>query len=323
VRTPAQPWPNAPAPERLPEVSHHPVIFDLFRSLRPKQWTKNLLVFLAFVFSVKQYWDPADLALTSVLLLDSSLAFVLFCALSAATYLINDLVDAPQDREHPLKRLRPIAAGRIPTSLAVATACVLAALGVVGSFVLEYSFGLVAVGYTVLMLAYSVSLKHIVILDVFAIAAGFLLRAVGGALVIRVPISPWLYLCTILGALFIALIKRRQEIVLLEQQASNHRRILDEYSTVLLDQMINVVAPSTVIAYSLYTFSAESLPANHAMMLTIPFVLYGIFRYLYLTHSKNMGGSPEEVLIKDRPLVCDVLLWVVVSGAILVLFRGV
>lgn len=299
------------------------MIFDLFLSLRPKQWTKNLLVFLAFVFSVKQYWDPADFTLTSVLLRDSGLAFILFCALSAATYLINDLVDAPQDREHPLKRLRPIAAGRIPTSLVVATACVLAMLGVAGSFVLEYSFGLVAVGYTALMLAYSVRLKHIVILDVFAIAAGFLLRAVGGALVIHVPISPWLYLCTILGALFIALIKRRQEIVLLDQQASNHRRILDEYSTVLLDQMINVVTPSTVIAYSLYTFSAESLPANHAMMLTIPFVLYGIFRYLYLTHSKNMGGSPEDVLLKDKPLVCDVILWVVVSGAILVLFRGV
>ena len=322
MRIPTQPLTGPSVPERPRDTPSHPLLVQLLLSLRPKQWPKNFLVFLALVFSVKQYWNPADLNVAAELLRDSSLAFVLFCVLSGATYIINDLADAPQDREHPTKRYRPIASGGVPTPLALSTAGVLALLGIAGSFLLETSFGLLAMGYTALMIAYSLSLKHMVILDVFVIATGFLLRAVGGALVINVPISPWLYLCTILGALFIGLVKRRQEIVLLEGEAASHRRILDEYSLGLIDQMINVVTPSTVIAYSFYTFSAESLPANHAMMLTIPFVLYGIFRYLYLSHTKSMGGSPEEVLLKDKPLLIDILLWIVVSATVLIVYRA-
>ena len=304
-----------------PSVSRRSVLVDLVASFRPKQWTKNGLVFLALVFSVNQYWTPADLDTTLLLLRDTFFAFLLFSFLSSAEYLLNDLVDVAQDREHPQKRYRPLAAGRLSPTVVLGSAGLLAAAGLLGSFLLAPVFGLVASGYVALMVAYTLVLKHLVILDVFVIAGGFLLRAVGGAAVIGVPVSPWLYLCTTLGALFIGLTKRRQELVLLQDQASSHRRILREYTPALLDQMINVVTSSTVITYSLYTFSAESLPANHAMMLTIPFVLYGIFRYLYLVHTRNLGGSPEEVLLRDKPLLLDILLWLAVSGAILVMFR--
>ncbi|HLC30860.1 MAG TPA: decaprenyl-phosphate phosphoribosyltransferase, partial [Dehalococcoidia bacterium] len=253
-----------------PSVSRRSVLVELVASFRPKQWAKNALVFLALVFSVNQYWTLADLDTTLLLLRDTFSAFLLFSVLSSAEYLVNDLVDVAQDREHPQKRYRPLAAGRLSPAIALGSAGLLAAAGLLGSFLLAPVFGLVAFGYVALMVAYTFVLKHLVILDVFVIAGGFLLRAVGGAVVIGVPVSPWLYLCTTLGALFVGLTKRRQELVLLQDQASNHRRILQEYTPALLDQMINVVTSSTVITYSLYTFSAESLPANHAMMLTIP-----------------------------------------------------
>lgn len=283
----------------------------LLSSVRPKQWTKNLLLFLALIFA-RTLTDPS-------LVLLAGLAFVDFCLLAGATYLVNDLVDLEQDREHPIKRFRPIASGQLPPSVAAAASLALFAPGIALAWAVGTPFLLMAMLYVVLTLSYSFGLKHMVIMDVLAVAAGFVIRAAAGAVAISVPISPWLYVVTILGALFIAISKRRHELLLLQSNAANHRKILEEYSVPLLDQMISVVTSATVIAYSLYTFSAENLPKNHAMMLTIPFLLYGIFRYLYLTHMKDVGGSPEEVLIADRPLLVTILGWGLVSTAILYL----
>jgi 4-hydroxybenzoate polyprenyltransferase len=283
----------------------------LLISIRPKQWSKNGLLFLGLVFS-HSLAHPA-------LLSRASLAFLDFCLLASATYLINDLLDAEKDRQHPIKCKRPIASGRISPSLAATTSAVL----LIVSLGLAVALGgpyLVSAGlYILLTVTYSVWLKHIVILDVLAVAAGFVIRAAAGAVVIGVPISPWLYVCTMLGALFLVFCKRRHEMVLLEASAASHRRILEEYSIPLLDQMISVVTSATVIAYSLYTFSAENLPRNSAMMLTIPFLLYGIFRYLYLIHVRGVGGSPEELLLTDRPLMATVFGWGVLSTLILYL----
>jgi 4-hydroxybenzoate polyprenyltransferase len=298
------------------------MIKDILISMRPRQWTKNLIIFLALLFSINEYWQLSDLpALLHVSFLALS-AFLLFCLLSGCVYLINDLVDIEQDREHPTKRRRPLASGRLKQGQAAAAIALLLLVSLPLSFLLNPAFGAVALVYFATMLAYSHWLKHVVLVDVLVIAIGFVLRAVSGAVVIAVPISPWLYVCTILLALFLALGKRRHEILLLEGDATRHRQILQEYSPEFLEQMIVLVGASTVMAYSLYTFSAPNVPSNYAMMLTIPFVLYGIFRYMYLIHIKNEGGSPEELLIKDRPLVLDVILWLLSSAVILVLFRG-
>ncbi|MBI4497783.1 MAG: decaprenyl-phosphate phosphoribosyltransferase [Chloroflexi bacterium] len=312
--------PPSQAPDRASPLARE--AWALLQAMRPRQWTKNGTIFLALLFSVNQYWSPFDLVQATQLLVLTGAAFLVFCMLSSGEYLINDLADIDQDRLHPAKRLRPLASGRLRASVALAAAVVLLVGGIGLAFVLQRGFGIVATGYAVLMLAYTAVLKHTVILDVFTLAAGFVLRVVAGAVVIAVPISPWLYLCTVLGALFLGLAKRRHELTLLEQGATAHRPVLEEYSPRLLDQMIAVVTPSLVIAYSLYTFTAESLPRNHAMMLTIPFVLYGIFRYLYLVHNKQQGGRPEEVLLSDLPLIIDIVLWLATAGIILVLFRG-
>ena len=298
-------------------------VADLILSLRPKQWAKNIMVFAALLFSINQYWAPGELPVALALAWRSTLLFFCYCALSSGQYLINDLADAPQDREHPTKRNRPIASGRVSPPVAITAAFALCAAGLAGGFLLGTHVGLVSVLYLAMMIAYTFALKHMVILDVFVIAGGFVARAAAGALVIGVPVSPWLYVCTVLGALFLALTKRRQELVLLEDRATAHRSNLGEYSTALVDQMISVVTPSTVIAYSVYTFTAEGLPRNHAMMLTIPFVLYGVFRYLFLVHGRSMGGAPEEVLFTDRPLLVDIVAWAAVSAAVLVVFRDV
>jgi 4-hydroxybenzoate polyprenyltransferase len=293
----------------------------LFKAMRPKQWAKNVMLFAALVFSVNQFWAPAELPTAMALAWRSVLAFLCFCLISSGQYLFNDVVDAPRDRLHPQKRHRPIASGRVSPALALSCAAALLAAGLAGAYLLAPVFAAACLLYLALMFAYSVSLKHVPIVDVFIIAAGFVIRAAAGALVIGVPISPWLYLCTMLGALFLALTKRRQELVLLDDQAAAHRGNLGQYSPTVLDQMINVVTSSTVIAYSVYTFTAASLPSNHAMMLTIPFVLYGIFRYLLLVHERGMGGAPEEVLYTDKPLLIDIVAWVAVSAVILYVFR--
>ncbi len=281
----------------------------LLRAMRPKQWPKNAFVFAALVFDRKLLDLP--------LLGRTLIAFVLFCLVSGAVYLINDLVDIEQDRQHPLKRRRPLASGQLSPTVAIATAAAIVVGGLPLSFALSPPFGVVLSGYFLLQTLYSFALKHLVIIDALTVAAGFVLRAVGGAVVIGVMISPWLYICTTLLALFISFGRRRHELMLLEAEAANHRAILDQYSPLLLDHLITIVAATTIIAYSLYTFSAPNLPANHAMMLTIPFVLYGIFRYMYLIHIHNEGGSPEEMIFKDLPMLIDLGLWSVAVVAIL------
>ncbi len=338
---------SAPASPRLQ-------VWYLLKAMRPRQWTKNLVVFAGLVF--------AQRALNIGALGRAGGAFIVFCLLSSLVYLVNDLGDLESDRQHPTKRYRPLASGKlaVPVALAGAVALgVLAAVLAVGLVIWpdaagpgqslhltfaplrltvvsspplpvesqygllgtlgggRFLFPLVAASYVALNLAYTFRLKHIVILDVFCIAGGFVLRAMAGAVVIPVPISPWLYLCTILLSLFLALGKRRQELLLLDAGASLHRRILQEYSPQLLDQMITIVTSATVMAYSLYTFQGTT--GNHRLMVTIPFVLYGIFRYLYLIYMRRQGGSPEEVLLRDKHVLGSVALCVLTTLALLYL----
>lgn len=294
----------------------------LVRATRPKQWIKNLLIYLAFFFTVNETWDIRDSGEMLSLLGKTTLAFLIFSALSGGVYLLNDIFDMAKDRQHPKKRLRPIASGRLPVGIAWSAATFLTLVGLGSAFVLELHFGGVALAYVATMVAYTLVLKALVLLDVFAISAGFVLRAVAGAAVLEVPISPWLYICTGLGALFIALAKRRSELAVAGAGAGNQRGTLERYSLDLLNQFITVVATSIVLTYSLYTFTAPNLPDNHTMMLTIPFVVYGLFRYMYLVHMENLGESPEDIVITDLPLITAIVGWVVAAAAILVLFRA-
>lgn len=288
-----------PAPARADLRTNS--LVALVEAMRPKQWVKNAVVFAALVFDIKLF------RLQNFVLV--VLAAVLFCLISAATYLFNDLLDVEADRNHPLKSKRPIASGRLsPTGAGVAIA-VLLLVTFPAAFAVRPMLAAVLATYLIVNIAYTFVLKHWVIIDVFVIAAGFVLRAAAGAVVIGVPISPWLYVCLVLLSLFIGFSKRRHEIVLLEGNAAAHRRILDDYSPELLDNLISVVSAATIMAYSLYTFSAPNLPEDHAMMLTIPFVVYGLFRYLYLVHQKNGGGAPEQVLLDDLPLLISIVLW--------------
>ena len=275
----------------------------LLVSLRPGQWTKNLLVFAALIFG-ERLLDPLAVA-------GAVTAFVVFCALSGAVYLVNDVSDREADRRHPLKSRRPIAAGQVSAAAALACAATLSVAALVLAAWLRPALAVVAVGYLLLHALYTRALKHLVILDVLAIAIGFVLRAVAGGVAIDVPISDWLLVCTILLALFLALGKRRAEITLLADSATGHRRILEEYSPYLLDQMIGVVTASTLVAYMIYCLSPETTQhfGTHWLVLTVPFPIYGIFRYLYLVHRKEGGGSPAEMLLTDRPLLTCVALW--------------
>ncbi len=271
------------------------MITALFKSLRPKQWTKNLFIFAALVFDVKLFQvEP---------LVKTFIGFLLLCAISGTVYLINDLADIEKDRQHPTKKNRPIPSGQVPFKVALAAAIIIPAVCLPLSFWLDFYFGVIITAYLLLQIAYSFKLKNIVIVDVLTIAAGFVLRvAAGVALVDAARFSPWLYVFTVLLALFLGLGKRREELALLKDQASNSRTILNEYNLPFLDEMMAVVTAGTVMTYSFYTFSAPNLPDNHLMMVTIPFVIYGIFRYLYVIHVQGNGGAPDEVLLTDRPL---------------------
>ncbi|HUG38435.1 MAG TPA: decaprenyl-phosphate phosphoribosyltransferase [Candidatus Limnocylindrales bacterium] len=275
----------------------------IVRSLRPRQWVKNLFVFAGLIFSQQ---------LLSPLFWTALAAFGLFCGLSGAIYLLNDVADAERDRLHPQKRHRPVASGALPRGLALALGVLLVGVSLALAFRLSVSFGLVAAAYAVLLTAYSAWLKHLVILDVLTVAVGFVLRAVAGAVAIQVEISGWLPICTVLVALFLALGKRRHEYLALSGGAAAHRPILAEYSEALLDQMIAVVTASTVTAYALYTMSPETVGRFHTRLLplTLPFVLYGVFRYLYLLYRRELGGNPSDLLLSDRPLLINTLMWI-------------
>ena len=288
-------------------------VANLVVSLRPDQWTKNLIVFAALIFAV-QLFDPAALALATA-------AFLIFCALSGAVYLVNDVTDREADRRHPLKRNRPIASGALAPGAALTWAAGLIVTGLAAAFWLRPSFGVAAAAYVALVIVYSRALKHVVILDVMSIAVGFVLRAVAGGLVIGVPISEWLLVCTILGALFLGLAKRRHELTLLADGATGHRRILEEYDPYLLDQMIAVVAAATLVAYIIYCASPDTAEkfGTRWLVLTTPFPIYGIFRYLYLVHRKHEGGSPSDLLLSDRPLLGCVAMWGL--AVVLIIYR--
>jgi len=288
----------------------------LLVSLRPHQWTKNLVVLAALAFS-KHLFD-ADA------LVRAASAFLVFCALSGAVYLANDLVDAERDRAHPVKRLRPIASGVLPVPVARAAFAALVVLGLLASWALGPGFLLCALAYLGLNMAYTFGLKNVVILDVLAVALGFVLRAVAGAVVIQVVFSEWLIVCTLLLSLFLSLAKRRHELVTLAD-AAGHRSILAEYSPYLLDQMTAVVKASCLMAYAFYTLAPETIEKYRTdrLALTIPFVIYGIFRYLYLVHRKEQGGSPTDVLLTDWPLLVATVLWGLVVVLIVYTAPGV
>jgi len=282
-----------------------------FEALRPRQWMKNTFVFAGLIFSENLGNRRDDLLVLA--------AFAIFCAISSSVYLINDLADIEQDRSHPTKCRRPLASGRLSPAAAVAMAALLGAAGLAASYWINPGFLLLAIIYFTLNLAYSFVLKHVMILDVICVAVFFVLRAAAGAEAIAVRISPWLLICTILLALFLALSKRRHELVLLEAAASHHRRILAEYSPYLLDQMISVVTASTVVSYCLYTMWPETVAkfGTPNLVFTVPFVLFGIFRYLYLIHQKDEGGSPERIPFTDVPMIVNLLLWLATVGIIL------
>ena len=282
----------------------------IIKSMRPKQWVKNVFMLAALVF---------DRQLTDINATGKTLLGIfLFCMLSGSIYLINDVFDKKADQNHPTKKNRPIASGILPVRTAIFAAVVIVSASLFASFYLSTAFGIISSIYFIMNLAYSFKLKHIPIIDVMVIATGFVLRVAAGVSLIQVErFSPWLYVVTTLLALFIGFGKRRAEIVCLSENANQHRKVLDGYSLEFLDQLITIVSGTTIVAYSLYTFSAPNLPENNSMMLTIPFVLYGLFRYLYLINIKKSGGAPEELILSDRPLQICILLW---SISVLVIF---
>ncbi len=279
---------------------------DLIRTMRPRQWLKNGFVFIALFFD-RQLDQP-----TSVLY--ALAAFVLLCLMSGAVYIMNDLVDIENDRQHPRKRTRPLASGRLNPRVAAGAAVLFAAGSLAAGLALSFTFGIILLVYLLTQIAYTLWLKHQVLIDVSIVATGFILRIAAGVAILE-PVqrverfSPWLYVFGGFLALFLALGKRRHELVLLGADAGSHRAILREYNLDLIDRLIGIVTTSTLVSYSLYTFLAEGLPDNHLMMLTIPFVLYGVFRYLYLVHVRQEGGAPEEILLRDRPLQAALAVW--------------
>ena len=274
----------------------------IIKSMRPQQWVKNGLLFTVLVFDQKLFNFTA--------LLHTLSGAILFCLISSSIYYINDLVDIEADRLHPKKKFRPIPSGDISFNTAIVVAVILALIGLTGSFFLDITFGFIVLSYFLMQLLYSFFLKKQPIIDVMIIAAGFLIRIAAGAALVTVDrFSPWLYVCTGLLSLYIGFGKRRAELITLNKTAGDHRIALRSYNLALVEQLITVVSACTLMAYSLYTFSAPNLPDSHIMMLTIPFVAYGIFRYHYLMQVENCGGAPEEMILEDRPLQTTVFLW--------------
>lgn len=274
----------------------------LAKTMRPHQWFKSIVVFAALVFDGKLFVPE--------LFIKTTVIYVCFCLLSSAVYILNDLVDMEKDRQHPRKRTRPLASGKLDPRFAAVAGVVLGVISIGIAFAVAPLAGLVLVAYLVQNIAYSFWLKNIVIIDVMVLSLGFLLRVVAGVVVVQVEnFSPWLYICVTLLALFLGFGKRRQEIVLLEGSAGQHRASLEEYNLPLLDQIITIITTSTLIAYTFYSFDAATALAHNRMLITVPFVFYFIARYLYLVHVKGLGGAPDELLLKDRPLLINSALW--------------
>ncbi|MFN8399423.1 MAG: decaprenyl-phosphate phosphoribosyltransferase [Anaerolineales bacterium] len=282
----------------------------LFKTMRPRQWTKNVFIFAALVFDKQLFIVDSFLRTLA--------GFALFCLISSCVYIFNDLADVEADRQHPEKKNRPIASGKLPVSVAWTAGIIFVILTLGLAYLLSPTFAAVVAGYFVLNLAYSNYLKHIPILDVLIISLGFVLRVGAGVTLISVErFSPWLYIVMFLLSLFLGFGKRRAELALLAHGAGSHRKVLDGYTLPLLDQYIMIVSGTTIVAYSLYTFSAPNVPENHSMMLTIPFLVYAIFRYLYLIEVEHAGGTPEEVLLSDRPFQISMLLW---AATVIIIF---
>ena len=286
----------------------------LLRTMRPRQWVKSIIVYAALVFDGKLFHLD--------LLLQTTLVFFAFCLLSSSVYIMNDLVDIEKDRQHPKKSTRPLPSGQLSPRLAVGAAVALALLSLAGGFWVNLWVGVVLLVYLVQNVAYSFWLKNIVIIDVMVLSLGFLLRVVAGVIVVQVEnFSPWLYICVTLLALFLGFGKRRQEIVLLEGDASNHRASLAEYNLPLLDQILAMITTSTLIAYTFYSFDAATALAHNKMLITVPFVFYFLARYLYLVHVRHLGGAPDELLLEDRPLLINSALWGIAVIALIYLWH--
>lgn len=278
------------------------MLIALIKTMRPRQWTKNGFVFFALVFD-KQLFNAVPFVRTLA-------GFALFCLISSAVYIFNDLADIESDRQHPDKKNRPLPSGQLSQSVAWVAGLALVALSVPLGWMLSRDFGIVLGIYFLLNVAYSRGLKHVPILDVLIVAMGFVLRVHAGTTLIHVErFSPWLYMVTSLGALYLGFGKRRSEMALLADGAGSHRKVLDGYTIPLLDQYITIVSAATILAYSLYTFSAPNLPANHSMMLTLPFMAYIIFRYLFIIQTTHHAGAPDEVLLTDRPMQIAIALF--------------
>ena len=290
-------------------------------SMRPAQWTKSLVLLLPLAFSVNEEWLTDEIGIPVGLFLRAAAGGLIFCALSGAVYIINDIFDRDMDRTHPRKRRRPIASGELSLAAAQATAVILLAASLAGGFLIGTGFGVVGLVFLAMNLGYSSFAKSVIIVDVMMVSAGYLLRVVAGALVIDVTVSPWLYTTIGLGALFIALGKRYSELKAAGSQAPEQRAVLGRYSQEFLGQLISITSTSTLVAYALYTFTAKNVPDNHSMMLTVPFVIFGLFRYLYLINQTDEAESPELVIVKDRPLVGGILLWAATAITILALAR--
>lgn len=306
-------------PPTLPQSSANPLQLPilLIEAMRPKQWAKNLFVLVALVFTdniPRSLSDSARWALFGT----TVKAFFLFCLVSGAIYLINDVFDREQDRLHPEKRKRPIASGRLSPNLALAVAVLIAAASLVAGFGINVRFAVVLISYFALQLAYTWALKHMVLLDVFAIAGGFVFRAVAGAFAIGVPNSLWLLVCTLQLALFLGFGKRRHELVSLAEDASSHRRNLEHYTVPLLDQLIAIVVGGLTVSYAIYTVMSPTALKHGLLIITLPNVLYGVFRYLYLIHVEHKGGSPETILFEDRPMQVNLGIWI---AAVMLAFR--
>lgn len=283
------------------------VIPALIAAMRPKQWTKNLFVFVALLFTLTE----ASMHTFAI----AAAAFGLFCLISGAVYLLNDVLDREQDRLHPEKRKRPIASGRLPVGVAIAASFLFGIGGAAAGFLINFKFGAVSVAYLVLQIAYCLHIKHLVLLDVFAIAGGFVFRTVAGAWAIAVPNSQWLLVCTLQLALFLGFGKRRHELVSLAEDAQSHRRNLAHYSVPLLDQLSSIVLGGLIVSYAVYAIMSPTAVKHPLLVVTLPCVMYGVFRYLYLIHVEHKGGSPETILMEDRPMQFNLLLWVVIVVA--------